>query len=111
MINNPRNSVLVHRAIDALRLVSDDHQRVMQDLIHLLKTYDQRTIGKVLKLGRTIDTLERICSELHALLDQPPSLGSSELPRLVPRPVRPVDGITQPGLAVPAASDGGPTAA
>jgi hypothetical protein len=111
VIDNSRNRERLHRAIDALHLVSDDRQRIMQILIHLPTPYGQRTIGRMLKLGRTIDTLERICSELHALLDQPPSLGSSELPRLVPRPVRPVDGITQPGLAVPAASDGGPTAA
>ena len=106
MINQPRNCALVHRAIDALQMVSDDYQRV----IHLV-TYDQHAIGQLLKLGRTIDTLERSISELHALLDQPPGLGSSELPRLVPRPVRPVDGIAQPGLAVPSPGDGGPAAA
>ena len=111
MINNSRNSVLVHRAIDALHLVSDNHQHVMQDLVHLLATYDQHTIGRLLKLGRTIDTLERILSELNALLDQPPGLGSSEPPRLVPRPIRPVDGIAKPGLAVPSPGDGGPAAA
>jgi hypothetical protein len=111
VIDGFRNCGLVYRAIDALRLVSDDRQRLMQDLIHLLTTNDQRTIGRLLKLGRTIDTLERILSELHALLDHPPGVGSSEPPRLVPRPVRPVDGIAQPGLAVPGSGDGGPAAA
>ena len=111
MINAPRNRELVHRAIDALHLVSDHHQRAMEDLIHPRKTYDQRTIGQVLKLGRTVDTLERSISELHALLDQPPSMGSSEPSRLVPRPVRPVDGLAKPGLAVPSPGDGGSAAA
>jgi hypothetical protein len=112
MIDNSRNRVRLHRAIDALRLVSDDRQRFMEDLIHLPTPYGQRTIGRVLSLSRTIDTLERILSELHALLDQPPGVGSSESPRLVPRPVRPVDwSIAQPGLAVPGPGDGGPAAA
>ena len=111
MIDNSRNRERVHRAIDALHLVSDDRQRIMQILIHLPTPYGQRTIGRMLKLGRTIDPLERILSELHALLDQPPSVGSSEPPRLVPRPVRPVDGIAQPGLAMPGSGDGGPAAA
>jgi len=111
MINNPRNRMLVHRAIDALHLVSDNHQSGMQDLIHLLTTYDQHAIGRMLSLSRTIDTLERVLGDLHALLDHPPGVGSSEPPRLVPRPIRPVDGIAQPGLAMPAASDGGPAAA
>jgi hypothetical protein len=38
-------------------------------------------------------------------------VGSAEQPRMLPRPVRTVDGITEPGLAMPAASDGGPAAA
>jgi hypothetical protein len=38
-------------------------------------------------------------------------VGSSEPPRLVPRPVRPMDGFAQPGLAVPSSGDGGPAAA
>jgi hypothetical protein len=111
VIDTSRNHQLVHRAIDALHLVSDDHQRAMQLLVHPLKTYDQRTIGQLLKLSRTTDTLERILGELHALLDHPPSVGSAEQPRMLPRPVRTVDGITEPGLAMPAASDGGPAAA
>jgi hypothetical protein len=110
MINDSRNRLLVHRAIDALRLVSDEHQSRLIHL-HLLTIYDQLTIGRVLALGRTIDTIERVLSELHALLDQPPGVGSSEPPRLVPRPVRPVDGLAQPGLAVPSPGDGGPAAA
>jgi hypothetical protein len=65
----------------------------------------------MLSLGRTIDTLERVLSELHALLDHPPSVGGSESPRLVPRPVRPVEYIAKPGLAVPSPGDGGPAAA
>ncbi len=111
MINNPRNHTRIRMAIDALQMVSDDYQRTMQDLIALIKTYDQRTIGRMLSLSRTIDTLERSISELHALLDLPPGVGGSEPPRLVPRPVRPVDGIAQPGLAVPGSGDGGPAAA
>jgi len=110
MIDNSRNREQVHRAIDALHLVSDDHQRTMQVFIHLM-THDQHTIGRLLKFSRTIDTLERICSELHALLDQPPGVGGEEPPRLVPRPVRPVDDIARPGLAVPGSGDGGPAAA
>lgn len=111
MINDPRNHMRILVAIDALEIVSDDHQRVMEDRIHLLTNYDQRRIGQLLNLGRTIDTLERVLSELHALLDHPPGMGSSEPPRLIPRPIRPVDGIIQPGLAVPSPGDGGPAAA
>jgi hypothetical protein len=111
VIDNSRNRERLHRAIDALHLVSDDRQQVMQTFIHPLWAHDQHTIGRILNYGRTIDTLERILSELHALLDQPPGVGGSEPPRLVPRPVRPVDDIARPGLAVPGSGGGGSAAA
>ena len=107
MINDPRNRQLVRRAIDALQLVSDEHQHH----INCLATHARFSIGQLLKIGRTIDTLERSISELHTLLDQPPGVGGSEPPRLVPRPVRPVAGIAKPGLANAEAGDGGPAAA
>ena len=107
MINDPRNRQLARRAIDALQMVSDEHQHQ----INYLATHDQLSIGQLLKLGRTTDTLERILGELHALLDQPPGVGSPQPPRALPRPIWPVDGITKPGLANAEAGDGSSPAA
>ena len=112
MINYLLNRELIGRAIDNLQLVADRYQarinyiaaRVTSDSIHL-------SPGQLLKAGRTTDTLERVLGELHALLDHPPSVGGEGPPRPLPRPVRAVDRITEPGLAMPAASDGGPAAA
>ena len=109
MITHSRNRQLIRRAIDALQPVADEHQAYL----NLPAPYapDAKFIGHLLRLGRTTDTLERILGELHALLDHPPSVGGEGPPRPLPRPVRAVDGIAEPGLAVPAAGDGGPAAA
>jgi hypothetical protein len=45
-------------------------------------------IGQLLSCGRTIDTIERCCDELQAILDQPPRLDHREPIRLLSRPVR-----------------------
>ena len=109
MITHSRNRQLIRIAIDALQPVADEHQAYL----NLPAPYapDAKFIGHLLRLGRTTDALEDIISKLHALLDHPPSVGSSQPPRMLPRPVRTVDGIAKPGLAVPAAGDGGPAAA
>ena len=109
MITHSRNRQLIRRAIDALQPVADEHQAVLN--LPAPHAPDAKFIGHLLRLGRTTDTLEDIISKLHALLDHPPSVGSAGSPRMLPRPVRAVDSITEPGVAVPAAGDGGPAAA
>ena len=117
MITHSRNRQLIRRAIDALQLVADSYQAHTNIIAARVTTFgDHLSPGHLLRLGRTTDTLERVISELHALelhalLDHPPGVGSEGPPRPLPRPVRAVDRIAEPGLAVPAAGDGGPTAA
>ena len=112
MINDPRNRELIHRAIDALQPVADSHQAHTNIIAARVTTFgDHLSLGHLLSLGRTTDTLERILGELYALLDHPPGVGGAGSPRPLPRPVWPVHGIAQPGVAVPAAGDGGPAAA
>ena len=111
-MNYPRNRELIYRAIDALHLVADSYQAHTNIIAARVITFgDHLSPGHLLRLGRTTDTLERILGELYALLDHPPSVGGAGPPRPLPRPVRAVDGIAEPGVAVPAAGDGGPTAA
>ena len=107
MIIDSKNRLRVQRSIDALQPVADEHQH----FINCLPTSDRLPLGQLLSLSRTTDTLERVLGELHALLDHPPGVGSSQPPRRLPRPVRAVDSIAETGLAVPAAGDGGPAAA
>ena len=109
MITHSRNRQLIRRAIDALQTVADEHQSTLNS--HSLYAPDVQWIGHLLRLGRTTDTLEDILSKLHALLDHPPGVGGAKPPRMLPRPVRAVDSITEPGLEVPATGDGGPAAA
>ena len=109
MINNSRNRQLIRRAIDALQTVADEHQSYLN--LPAPHAPDAKFIGHLLRLSRTTDTLERVLGELHALLDHPPGVGGEGPPRPLPRHVRTVDRIAEPGLAVPAASDGGPAAA
>ena len=111
MINPSRNRWRVQHSINALQPVADEYQNIIDNIDTCEQLPANLSIRQVLSLGRTIDTIERVLSELHALLDHPPGLGSSEPPRALPRPIRPVDGITQPGLAVPSPGDGGPAAA
>ena len=111
MITNSKNCLRVQRSIDALQLVADEYQDIINSITTSGKTSLPQTIGHLFSISRTTDTLERVLSELHALLDHPSGVGGEEPPRPLPRPVRAVDGITQPGLAVPAAGDGGPAAA
>ena len=116
MITHSRNRQLIRRAIDALQLVADSYQAHTNIIAARVTTFgDHLSPGHLLRLGRTTDTLERVISELHALelhaLDHPPGVGSEGPLRPLPRPVRTVDRIAEPGLAVPAAGDGGPAAA
>ena len=108
MITHSRNRQLIRRAIDALQPVADEHQAVLN--LPAPHAPDAKFIGQLLSIGRTTDTLERVLGELHALLDHPPGVGGGGSPRPLPRPVRGVDGIAEPGVAVPAAGDGSPAA-
>jgi hypothetical protein len=74
------NRERLHRAIDALQQVSDAHQ-------HQLNTAPaSMVVGQLLKLGRTIDTMERQISELQALLDAPTGQPDLRLVQGVPTP-------------------------
>ena len=109
MNNDLRNRELIRRAIDDLQPVADEHQAFLN--LPAPHSPDAKFIGHLLGLSRTTDTLEDILSKLHALLDHPPGVGGAGPLRPLPRPVRAVDSIAEPGMAVPAASDGGPAAA
>ena len=111
MINNSRNRWRVQLSIDLLQQTSDEHQNIIDNIDTCEQLPENLSIRQLLSLSRTTDTLERVLGELHPLLDHPPSVGGSQSPRMLPRPVRAVDRITEPGLAVPAAGDGGPAAA
>jgi hypothetical protein len=86
---NMRNRVAIQRALDSLQLVSDDQQHELNNLASLGIRSD--SIGQVLRLSRTIDTIERVCSELQSLLDQPPHLGGAGSGRSLPGPERALD--------------------
>ena len=111
MINNSRNHWRVQLSIDLLQQTFDEHQNIIDNIDTCEQLPENLSIRQLLSLSRTTDTLERVLGELHALLDHPPGVGSSQPPRMLPRPVRAVDSIAEPGLAVPAAGDGGPAAA
>jgi hypothetical protein len=83
---NMRNRLFIQRALDSLQFVSDDQQHELNNLASLGLGSD--SIGHLLRLSRTVDTIERVCSELQALLDQPPRLGRSESGRSLPGPER-----------------------
>ena len=111
MITDSKNRLRVQRSVDALQPIADEYQDIINSITTSGKTNLPQTIGHLLNLSRTTDTLEDIISKLHALLDHPPSVGGAGPLRPLPRPVRTVDRIYEPGVAVPAASDGGPTVA
>jgi hypothetical protein len=72
---NARNRLFIQRALDSLQFVSDDQQHELNNLASLGISSD--SIGHLLRLSRTVDSIERVCSELQALLDQPPRLGGA----------------------------------
>jgi len=86
---NMRNRLFIQRALDSLQFVSDDQQHELNNLASLGIRSDG--IGQVLRLSRTVDTIERVCSELQALLDQPPRLGGAGSGRSLPGPERALD--------------------
>jgi hypothetical protein len=86
---NARNRLFIQRAIDSLQFVSDDQQHEINNLASLGVSSD--SIGHLLGLSRTVDTIERVCSELQALLDQPPRLGGAGLGQPLSGPKRSVD--------------------
>ena len=87
---NMRNRLFIQRALDSLQFVSDDHQHELNNHPVSLGVSSD-SIGHLLQISRTVDTIERVCSELQALLDQPPRLGGSGSGQPLPRPERAMD--------------------
>jgi hypothetical protein len=85
---NMRNRMFIQRSLDSLMFVSDDHQHELNNLASL--GAEPESLGRLLQISRTIDTIERVSGELHALLDQPPADGGAKL-GLLPRPARALD--------------------
>jgi hypothetical protein len=85
---NMRNRLFIQRCLDSLMAVSDDYQHELNDLASL--GAEPESLGRLLQISRTIDTIERVSGELHALLDQPPADGGARL-GLLPRPARALD--------------------
>jgi hypothetical protein len=85
---NMRNRLFIQRSLDSLMAVSDDHQHELNNLASL--GAEPESLGRLLQISRTIDTIERVSGELHALLDQPPADGGAKL-GLLPRPARALD--------------------
>jgi len=85
---NMRNRLFIQRCLDSLMFVSDDHQHELSNLASL--GAEPESLGRLLQISRTIDTIERVSGELHALLDQPPADGGAKL-GLLPRPARALD--------------------
>ena len=111
MINNSRNRWRVQLSIDLLQQTSDEYQNIIDNIDTCEQLPENLSIRQLLSISRTADAMERVLGELHALLDHPPSVGGQGPLRPLPSPVRAVDGIAKPGVAVPAAGDGGPAAA
>jgi hypothetical protein len=85
---NMRNRLFIQRCLDSLMFVSDDHQHELNNLASL--GAEPESLGRLLQISRTIDTIERVSGELHALLDRPPADGGAKL-GLLPRPARALD--------------------
>jgi hypothetical protein len=62
------NRQRIQRAIDALQLVSDDQQDELNQVV-VFDSESPAWPGRILKLGRTVDTLERSITDLQRLLD------------------------------------------
>ena len=84
-----RNRLFIQRALDSLQFVSDDHQHELNNLASL--GIGAESIGHLLKISRTVDSLERVSAELQALLDQPPGVGGAGSRRSFPRSERDLD--------------------
>jgi len=85
---NMRNRLFIQRCLDSLMFVSDDYQHELNNLASL--GAEPEALGRLLQISLTIDTIERVSGELHALLDQPPADGGAKL-GLLPRPARALD--------------------
>jgi len=85
---NMRNRLFIQRCLDSLMFVSDDHQHELNNLASL--GAEPESLGRLLQISRTIDTIERVSGELQALLDRPPADGGAKL-GLLPRPARALD--------------------
>jgi hypothetical protein len=89
---NARNRLFIQRALDSLQFVSDDQQHELNNLADAISLGIRSDgIGQVLRLSRTVDSIERVCSELQSLLDQPPRLGGAGSSRSLPGPERALD--------------------
>ena len=78
-MNDAQFRQLLQRALDALQRASD----LEQERLNACATgvICVGGVGQVLTISRNVDTLERCCSELQSVLDQPPWLGAAGLQR------------------------------
>ena len=90
---NARNRLFIQRALDSLQFVSDDQQHELNNLAAFGAELGAgpESLGHLLQISRTVDTIERVCGELQSLLDQPPRLGGSGSGQPLPRPERALD--------------------
>lgn len=65
---NDTNCRRIQRAIDALQLAADDQQDHLNQVV-VYEAENPAWPGQILKLGRTVDTLERSITDLQRLLD------------------------------------------
>lgn len=78
-MNDSQFRQLLQRALDAMQRASD----LEQERLNACATgvICVGGVGQVLAISRNVDTLERCCSELQSVLDQPPWLGAAGLQR------------------------------
>ena len=86
---NARSRFFIQRALDSLQSVSDHYQHELNNLASL--GVGPESIGHLLSISRTIDSLERVSAELQSLLDQPPGVGGAGSRRSLPRSERALD--------------------
>ena len=84
-----RNRFFIQRALDSLQSVSDHYQHELNNLASL--GVGPESIGHLLRISRTVDSLERVSAELQDLLDQPPGVGGAGSIRSLPGPERALD--------------------
>ena len=80
-MNDAQFRQLLQRALDAMQRASD----LEQERLNACATgvICVGGVGQVLAISRNVDTLERCCSELQSVLDQPPWLGAAGIQRSI----------------------------
>lgn len=72
-MNDLRTRELLRRALEAVEAVANDYQGELNAMVCAETT---PAAGLLLRLGRTVDSLEACASQLARILDHPPRLGS-----------------------------------